>query len=305
MKNFSSAYLSHIRQSVTTLAVCWKIVKKDGTEILGTNHDRNIAIASTSIGVDVPSWFSLQGTYLAVSGVTGSDVVSGSDMSVDNMDVSGAVQSGDLTITRDITVRDIESGLLDGALVTTFIVNWQNPNDFQNVIRHGTLGNLPRDSDGQYKTEIRGLMQQLQQMIGRTSGDRCDVAEFGDARCKFDVPAATRTAAVTAVTSQRLFVATVSSSAIPRFFVLGKVKWLTGENSGFVGQVKEDTGAGTSRTLQIYEPFPFDINVGDTFSVSPGCDRRYETCRDVFNNLVNFRGPGIFTPGLDQIMRAP
>lgn len=306
MKNFSSAYAAHLRRPVTTLAICWRIVKRNGELILGTDHDRNISIAQTNIGVDsVSPAFDLAGVYKAAAGITGSDIRSGSDMSVDNMEVKGAIQP-DMLI--DITAADIEAGLLDSAQVTTFRVNWQDPDDFQEVLRHGFLGEINRTAEGEYRTEVRGLTQLLQQTIGRTCGERCDVAEFGDSRCKLDVAALTVSGTVTGVTSRRRFDSSLTfGSPTPEspYFRLGKLTWLTGENAGFVGQVKLDNADDTLGNLEMWEPFPLDIEVGDTFTLTPGCDRRYETCRDVHNNLINFRGPGIFCPGPDEIIRAP
>lgn len=307
MKTYSPAYLSHLQQPVTNLAICWRIEKRNGEVIMGTDHDRDIPITVTDIGMvgdDSPP-FTLNGIYRAAAGIAGSDIRSSSDMSVDNMEVNGALEA-DLLI--DITVADIEAGLLDNARVTTFRVNWQDPDDFQDVMRHGFLGEISRSSDKQYKTEVRGLTQVLQQSIGRTCGDRCDVAEFGDFRCKFDVAAATVTGTVTAVTSRRRFDTTLDlGSPVPvsPYFRLGKFTWITGANATFQGQVKTDNVGGTLGNLEMWEPFPLDVEVGDTFTLAPGCDRRYETCRDVFDNLINMRAPGLFVPGMDQIIRAP
>ena len=47
---------------------------------------------------------------------------------------------------------------------------------------------------------------------------------------------------------------------------------------------------------------PEPIAAGDTFVVTAGCDKRFATCRDRFDNVVNFRGfPHI--PGNDFVMR--
>jgi uncharacterized phage protein (TIGR02218 family) len=47
---------------------------------------------------------------------------------------------------------------------------------------------------------------------------------------------------------------------------------------------------------------PEPIAAGDTFIVTAGCDKRFETCRDRFNNIVNYRGfPHI--PGNDFVTR--
>lgn len=299
MKTYPAEYLAHLLQPNTELAMCWQIEKNDGTFIRGTDHDRDIKIDAG----DSPENY-LAGVYRAAAGITASAIRSSSDVAVDNMEVNGAI---DLEVFGDITVAEIESGLLDGAPIQTFRVIWSKPNVYQEVMRRGFLGEIARTSDGRYQTEVRGLTQVLQQIIGRTAGDRCDVAEFGDARCKFPVESVAAEGTITAVTSRRRFDATLVH-AFPHVagnFVLGKLRWLTGENEGFVGQVKRDAAEGTLGQLEMWEAFYYDPEPGDTFTLLPGCDRRYETCKDRWGNLVNFRGPAIFCPGMDAIIRAP
>lgn len=306
MRNLSPAYAAHIAQPATTLAICWRIEKTNGDLVLGTNHDRDIAIAETNIGIE-STGINLTGIYKASSGITASDVASGSDMSVDNMEVTGAIsRSIDLRI--DVNVADMEAGLFDAARVTTFRVNWQDPDDFQDVMRHGFLGEHNRTAEGEYRQEVRGLVQVLQQTIGRTCGDRCDVAEFGDSRCKKDVASITVSGVVTSVTSRKRFSASLSvgdPAPANGYFTLGKLTMTSGDNNTYIRQVKNDSVDGSLGEIELWEPLPVDLEPGDTFELQPGCDRRYETCRDVHDNLVNFRGPGIFSPGMDSIIRAP
>lgn len=298
MKTPPLEYLEHLRQPTTELAICWQIEKNDGTYIRGTDHDRDLEILEGS-----PS-NPLAGIYSAAAGITGSAIRSSSDMSVDNMEVTGAI---DVQIFGDITVAEIESGLLDGAPVQTFRVIWSKPNVYQEVLRRGFLGEIGRTSEGHYQTEIRGLSQVLQQVIGRTAGDRCDVKEFGDHRCKFPVESIGSDGTVTAVTDRGRFDASLVHAFPHQIgnFQLGKLTWITGENAGFVGQVKRDAVNGTLGELEMWEDFYHSIQVGDTFRLLPGCDRRYLTCRDRWGNLVNFRGPAIFCPGMSEILRAP
>lgn len=306
MKPLSSAYATHLQGPTTTLAICWRIVKKNGEVIRGTDHDRNIAITITNIGLGdtgEPS-IDLSGVYKAAAGITGSDIRSSSDMSVDNMEVGGGI---DAQITGDITVPDIEAGLLDSATVTTFRVNWQNPDDYQEVMRHGSLGEISRTAEREYRTEVRGLTQVLQQIIGRTAGDRCDVKEFGDERCKYPVETITVTGTVTAVTNRKVFSVSLALNSPPTLvqWKLGKLTWTSGDNDGFVGQLKREDVGNVFGAFEMWEPFPTDIEVGDTFTLRPGCDRRYETCRDIYDNIINMRAPAIFCPGMDAVVRAP
>jgi uncharacterized phage protein (TIGR02218 family) len=49
---------------------------------------------------------------------------------------------------------------------------------------------------------------------------------------------------------------------------------------------------------------PEPLAAGDTFTVTAGCDKHFDTCVAKFNNAVNFRGfPHI--PGNDFVVRYP
>jgi hypothetical protein len=264
LKSLTPELTAHIAQDLTTLAVCWRVTRTDGVMILGTEHDRDI-----EIGLDSPS-HPYTGTYLARAGITGSNVRSSSDMSVDNLEIEGAVNNGDLSLV-DLSAADIEAGLLDDADVVLFLVNWEAPDDGQIVLRTGTLGEIHRTAEGQYRTELRGLAQKLTQQLLRTYGPSCD-AELGDTRCGISLGALTVTGVVTAVTSNRAFSATIASGS-PQ----------------------------TSCALTLYLPMPYDIEVGDTFTIRPGCDKSAVMCKERFANLVNFRGHGFWVPGTAAI----
>lgn len=287
MRTVPSGLATHLAQRVTKLAVCWKVVRSDSVLILGTEHDRDIVIASGAYA----------GTYKARAGITGSSVTSSADLSVDNMEVNGALNPGDLQII-DLAAADIEAGLLDDAEVTLFLVNWASPADGQLVLRTGTIGNITRTSEGQYKTELRGLTQALSQTIIRTYSVTCD-AELGDSRCTVNMAAFTFSGTVTAVTDRRNFTATITGSPADALITGGKVIWSTGDNAGYSMEVK--TKSGTS--INLFLPMPVDIQIGDTFSVHAGCDKSKATCIGTFNNLPNFRGHGVFVPGETQILK--
>lgn len=213
MRTVPTELLAHLRGEVSTLALCWTIEKGNGEVIRSTDHDRDIDIDSGRYA----------GRYRSVSNITGSDVRSTSDMSVDNMEVDGAfVDEWEIP---DITVAEIEAGLLDNAPVEVFGVNYNAPNDGQLVERRGYLGIPARDSDGRYKVEVRGMTQRLSQNIGWTYSERCNVVEFGDSRCGFNVAAATRTAIVTAVTSRRRFDIEITAGDPPPTATPPMLKW--------------------------------------------------------------------------------
>lgn len=283
-----SALLAHLQSGQLTTAICWRIAKRDGTFIRGTEHDRSIVIATGEHA----------GTYAAGANITASTIASGSDMSPDNLDIQGAIPKVPVDYI-DVSVRDIEGGLLSKAAVTVFFVNWQAPDDGQVILRRGFLGEISRDSDGRYTTEVRGLLQLLSQVFVETYGERCTVKRFGDARCKVDLEPLTRTGTITAVTNRRQFATDLSLSPYPDFRG-GEFTFTSGTNDGYMREVK--TGAGGD--FVFWEPFPDAPEVGDTFSVVQGCDRTRTACQG-YANLLNFRGHGIFIPGIDALTKGP
>jgi uncharacterized phage protein (TIGR02218 family) len=52
--------------------------------------------------------------------------------------------------------------------------------------------------------------------------------------------------------------------------------------------------------FELFEAMPYEIEVGDPYTVFYGCDKTLPTCRDTFNNVVNFRGEP-YVPGVDKV----
>lgn len=286
--DISPSLLAHLQSGRLTTAVCWLIEKRDGAFIRGTEHDRDIVIESGD----------LAGTYRAGANITASSVQSGSDLAPDNMEVDGAIPPETVDYI-DVSVRDIEGGLLRLAPVTVFFCNWVAPDDGQAIMRRGYLGEIERDSDGKYKTEIRGLLQLLSQQFIETYSERCVVKRFGDERCKLDLAPFTHAGIITAVTNRKAFTTDLSMSPFPDFRG-GAFTFTSGGNDGYMREAK----SAESGDFTFWEPFPVEPEVGDTFSVIQACDRSRTACIG-YSNLTNFRGHGIFIPGVDAISRGP
>lgn len=304
MRTISASLQTHLDGSATSLGICWRVVRRDGVILRGTEHDNDITIDAFS-----PDPLNLAGTYLSDVSITGSNVKSGSELGVDNMEVEGAVKPT-LATFNDLSAADIEAGVYDGASVVLFFVNWRDTTQGTIVLRSGTLGNIQRDSDGKYVAELRGLTQALSQTIVRTYGVQCDT-DLGSTVCGVNLATYTVTGTVSAVTSRRAFSATFGTSPLPsveaNFFVGGLLTFTSGANNGYGKEVKTHTvgSPNTVNSLTIYEPFAADIEVGDTFTLKPGCDKSAATCKARFNNIVNFQGYGLFTPGQKEVLRGP
>jgi hypothetical protein len=85
MKSLNPALQAHLEEGTTTLACCWRITRADGVTCGFTDHDRTLSFDKTEFEPE--------------SGLTASDVRSGSDLSVDAQDAQGVLSSDRITET--------------------------------------------------------------------------------------------------------------------------------------------------------------------------------------------------------------
>jgi uncharacterized phage protein (TIGR02218 family) len=275
-KTVSNSLLTHMQGEQTTLATLWKLIRKDGQIYGFTDADEDI------------SWNGL--TYEAATGFTPSSISTNAGLNVDNLDVEGILSS------ETITDSDLIAGLWDGSTVEVWKVNKANLTQGGMLMRKGTTGEI-EIGRSDYRTELRGLMQPLQQTMGNVYTAPCK-ANLGDAKCKVNIASYTVTGTVSSVTNNRHFFD--SSKTEPNgTYSAGKIFWTSGLNQSRYMEVKTFANAGGEIILQ--QPMPFPITIGDTFTVSRGCDKKSSTCRDNFSNIINFRGFP-FIPGKDKLM---
>jgi uncharacterized phage protein (TIGR02218 family) len=100
------------------------------------------------------------------------------------------------------------------------------------------------------------------------------------------------------------FTATDLDSFATGIFSRGKLTWTSGANAGLAVEVKANSAAGSVARISLFLPAPEPIEVGDTFSITAGCDKSFDTCRNRFDNVLNFGGfPHI--PGNDFVLSYP
>ncbi len=282
MKAATAALSAHLGQEVTPLATCWRITRRDGAEFFFTDHDQDIAFDGA--------------LYLARTGYSRTAIANDASMAVDNLDVDGVFDAA------AITEHDMRAGLFDYAEVRVFLVNWGDLSMGALRMRRGWFGEVILTEQGAFRTELRGMVQALQQRIGEIYSPECR-ADLGDARCKVDLAAFTRTGWVISATDRAVFFAAVDGAATADgWFNGGALMFTNGANAGRTIEVKSWT-AGTGR-IELFLAVGYAIAAGDTFSVYPGCDKRLDTCIGRFGNVLNFRGEP-YVPGIDAIMQYP
>jgi uncharacterized phage protein (TIGR02218 family) len=269
VKAFSPALSVHLQSGATTLAWCWKLTRRDGAVSGFTDHDRDIAFDGV--------------TFEAATGLNAGDIAESVGLSVDNLEVTGALTA--VSLTED----DLAAGRYDDARVEIHRVNWSAP-DERALIRSGSLGEVKR-SGAAFAAEVRGLAHYLQQPRGRLLQMTCD-ADFGDARCgvNLDDPAFRGAAIIADAPSARRFVVTGLDAYANDFFSRGLATFASGAATGLRVEIKAHLKFNGAVTIDLWTDAQGPPAIGDALTVTAGCDKRFETCQTTFSNSVNFRG---------------
>lgn len=261
---------SHLQGTVTTHCFCWRITRGDGVVLGFTDHDRRLELDGTA--------------FEPQTGMTASEATSALGLGVDSVDVEGALSSS------AISEADIEAGRFDGAVVETFLVNWQSPADQHVRLRRSRIGAVTRAGNG-FRASLRSAAADLDKVKGRRIARRCD-AELGDARCGVDAEASAYrgSGTIAAVASPSEFVATGLGLFASGWFDRGLLTFVSGANAGLRFIVLRHTVSGTEARLVLRDAPVLPVVAADTISVVAGCDKSFATCRAKFSNGVSFRG---------------
>lgn len=283
MAGMSEAFRAHVESGLTTLCRCWAVTRRDGLQLGFTDHDCGLSFDGISFKAD--------------SGLTAMALQQGTGLAVDNTEAMGALSDAAI---RD---EDIDAGRFDGAEVCAWLVNWADP-EVRWLQFRGAFGEIRR-AGGAFHAELRGLTEVLNTPQGRIYQKPC-TAVLGDGDCGFDLdqPGYRTDLAAAVVTDNRNFRWDALPGFEPGWFQRGRLTVLSGAAQGLWGAIKHDRLEGDTRALDLWEPIGIDIQPGDLIRLDAGCDRRMETCRLKFANLINFQGfPDI--PGEDWMVAVP
>lgn len=259
---------------VTTMALCWRLDRRDGVTLGFTAHDRDLAAGGVS--------------FSARPGMLPSALRQSDGFEVDTLDLSGA-------LTDDaITEEDLLAGRWDGAACALLALDWSDPGAAALVLARGELGDVSARQGG-FTVELRGAAALLERpVVERTTPD-CR-AELGDIRCRVDLAGRRRHARLVAAAGAVLTLDAPEPEA--NAYGFGRLRWLDGGNAGLTGMIAASDGAAvTLREAPFATPAP-----GALVEITQGCDRLFATCRDRFANTANFRGEP-HLPGNDLLGR--
>lgn len=264
------------------MCTCWRLTCLDGTTIGLTDHDQDIVFGGS--------------VFSANAGADGSTLESTTSLAPDNSELLGVMLDG------AITAKDLSTGRYDEAKLEVFRVDWEDPSH-RILVRSGVIGDVIASGEG-YSAEFRSAKSQLDQPAGRVYGRSCD-ATLGGARCQADLDLPTlRIGGVVLSTSPRSVTVSLERSVDPGWFDHGKILWTddTGRPRGASIYRHHPVDGGDE--IALWEAIPDSIPEAASVTLVAGCDRRIETCREKFQNHLNFQGfPSI--PGADSLIAYP
>lgn len=277
MRAIPEALAAKLASGVTTLAHVWRLMRRDGEVFAFTDHDCPLPFEDA--------------TAEPLQGVSAGAIEKSLGLSVDSASIVGALSSA--AIIED----DLARGLWDGARVDIYRVDWSAP-ELRVHLFAGRIGEVRRGASA-FETELRGLQAALNTPVGRVFSRFCD-ADVGDARCGVDLeaPAFRGEGIITEVLGTHTFKAAGLAGFTDQWFARGRVVWADGRQS----EVATHQAEGDEALFELLDPVT--LSIGDELAAYAGCDKRIDTCRSKFANVVNFRGfPHM--PGNDALQSGP
>lgn len=262
---------------VTTLVFCWRIDRRDGVTLGFASLDHDLWIDGL--------------LYRASPGMRPSAVAATDGLEIGTLDIAGALSSA------AIREEDLAAGRWDGARLRLMAVDWTAPEDSPVLLARGELGEIEM-RDGAFSAELKGPAALLERPVVEATSPECR-ATLGDRRCRVDLAPRCRMLRVAEVIDAET-IDLDAEEPEPNAYGYGRLRWVTGANSGLESAVLRSDGA----RIWLREPPPFEAVAGMMVLLVEGCDRSFATCRDRFSNMANFRGEP-HLPGADLLTRYP
>ena len=261
-------------KALTTIAFCWRIERRDGVTLGFTSHDRDMEVDGL--------------LCRSAPGILPSAIGLSAGFDIDRLDVKGALTSD------AITADDLATGRWDGARLSIFMADWEDPSAAPIPIVRGELGDVAV-RNAAFEAELCGVTAALERPVVEQTSPECR-AQLGDKRCRVDMAARVRVTRIVSVEDESRIA--VESAADGGAYGYGRLRWIRGPNSGLAYGIARSEGA----LLTLRDPPHFPAAVGDLVEISEGCDKSFAACSGRFGNAANFRGEP-HLPGIDLLTR--
>lgn len=266
MRTVSSNLMQDILKG--KIANLMKITLQNGAVYGYTDHDHNLTIDGV--------------TYVPAPGLQKVKMTMTANAEVSNQEFGSAWV--------DAPEEDLRAGLFDSAIMEISWGSWQNPGYGRLVVFTGQLGEITWSEEG-FKADIVSFMKNLAKNVGNVFTANCRHTLFSGEQtgyvgaCGVNPASYTFSGSVGAITIPK-WKFSFTSDKPDGYFSNGQITFTSGLNNGLSTVIKSHAGG----VLELFLPTAFVINPGDTFNIYAGCDKTLNTCKNKFNNVVNFGG---------------
>lgn len=273
MKPLPDSLSMVLSQQGAGTAICLRIFLEGGRIIGLTDHDEDLTFSAV--------------THRARPGLSLPEMERTADLAPDSAVIETALSSDGLTR------EDLSSGQLKQSRAEIVRVAWEDPAQ-RELVAVGTVGEVERRGDT-LLIEFRGLAERLAAPTGRVYQKSCDAA-LGDERCGIDLAGSAYeiSGQMTSASGVGLTIDAVPSD--PEILAHGHAVFPDGSKHA----IRTARQEGASCIVTLWRAPEIAPDSASSIVLRAGCNKRFETCRDLFANTVNFRGfPTI--PGTDVL----
>lgn len=268
-------------------ATLWRIERTDDVVLRFTDHDTILEYG----GED----------YLPAAGFSPTAREKQAGVKDHNLEIVGVLSSD------AITEVDLRAGRYREAKVVEMLVDWRFPYSGYFAKNVYWVAQITFSGES-WQVQLSGQPIWLNKEVGWLFSFDCRFTlgnAFGldgVAGCKYDIESQRLTRTVGIITDPlRAFGPTVLLPTTGLQWEYGEVTWTSGDNIGLKAQVQHHDTVGGAIDFELN--MPYEIQVGDTFTITPGCDRKKTTCV-MYGQLDNFGGFP-FMPGTDRMIGGP
>lgn len=266
MKSISENLKRVLENDTINIAKCFKFTLVDGTLLGFTEYSEDIAINGLK--------------YIACCGLNNLNSSSFSDITCSNSKVVASLDN------IDIGGNFLSVYNFDGANIEIFIVDRDHLEYGELNITNGFIDSIEIVDDRVF-FNIKGVLSILEKSIGEMYSPLCR-ANFCDKKCSLNINNYNFSGSITAIISYNIFYTnnSVIKQKEKNYFKYGYLTFTSGKNSGKSIEIKQSDSGNITLNSSLREL----INVGDNFTIICGCDSKFETCCNKFDNAMNFRG---------------
>lgn len=241
--------------------------------------------------------------------VNGDNFTSMPSLTYDMEAQGGGTEDAKTSITMDSTVEPVPSLLSPYVHApVTAILQEVAPGDdstLRNLFKgtFGTLRENPQGNENIVKIDVLGLKKRLEEAkVGLPSLTTC-LNTLGDARCQKDISGDILTGTVTSVRANYDNAIKIILSGSPN---MQNARWRRGyvTVNGASSVIRQVLNQGTNPNPIIdlfLREFPPDSWVGESITLTPGCDGNLSTCRTVWDNEAHYMGIGFAMPSRNPV----